>query len=376
VKYSITWVGIDDHKRELVVAVLRDSSETPEVSQVPNEDRALKRWIRNLVRGSGGGEIRLCYEAGPNGFALRRRLESFGPVICEVVAPSLTPRRPGERVKTDRRDAGKLVKLFRAGELTEIGIPSLQEEAARDLTRLRHLVTREKVRKQHHILRLLTRRGFFHAGMNWTRRHREWIQTLPWTEGADQMAFEELWSGLEELESRQRRLDQALAQLAAEESRALMVAVLRCFYGIDTVAAVSLVTEIFQIERFPSPRRLMSYLGTTSSVSQTGSREARGPVTKAGNCYARWMLVQIAWQYRKPCHVRPKLRQRREGQPVWAIEIAERARIRLHLRFRRLSARGKPTQKVVMAVARELIGFIWEAMWEVRRHETMAGRAA
>lgn len=365
----ITWVGIDDHKLELVVAVLRGQEKEPEISRLPNEDRALRRWVQRLVKKSEGGEIRMCYEAGPNGFALKRRLESMGPVVCEVIAPTLTPRRSGARVKTDPRDAGALVRLFRSGELTEIGIPEEQDEAARDLTRLHHQVTREKVRKQHHILKFLTRRGRINEGRNWTQKHRDWIKGLRWEHESDRVALEELWSGLRELESRLARLEKALGDLAQEESRAVVVSVLRCFYGIDTVAAVSLATEIFDITRFAEARQLMSYLGSTPSIQQSGSKEVRGGITKAGNIYARWILVQIAQHFRHPARVGSRLRKRREGQPAWAIEIADRAHGRLHARFVRLTSRGKPQQKVVMAVARELSGFVWEAMREAHRRQ-------
>ena len=373
----ITWVGVDDHKVELVVAVLREGEKEAEIATVPNEDGALRRWVRRLVRNAGGGEIRICYEAGPNGFALKRRLESMGPVVCEVIAPTLTPRRSGVRVKTDPRDAGTLVKLYRAGELTEIGVPELEDEAARDLTRLHHQVSREKLRKQHHILKFLTRRGRIYLGRNWTEMHRRWICELPWEQEADRVALDELLSGLGELEARLSRLNEAVGHLAEEESRAYVVAVLRCFYGIDTLAAVSLVTEIFNIGRFAEPRRLMGYLGCTSRVRQTGGKEVRGSITKAGNSYARWMLVQIAWHYRHPAVVGAKLRKRRVGQPAWAVEIADRAHRRLHRRFLRLRSRGKPVHKVVMAVARELIGFLWEAMHEARRRQGRGlGKAA
>ena len=358
---SITWVAIDDHKQELVAAVLKGRGKDPQITRLLNEDRALRRWVRRLDREAGGGEIRMCYEAGPNGFALKRRLESMGPVVCEVIAPTLTPRRSGTRVKTDPRDAGKLVKLFRAGELTEIGVPEKGDEAARDLTRLHHRVSREKLRKQHHILKFLTRRGRIYPECNWTLKHRRWIADQQWEHEADQIAFDELLSGLRELEARLTRLEKALGDLAREESRACVVSVLRCFYGIDTVAAVTLSAEIFDIARFPQARQLMSYLGSTTSVSQSGFREVRGGITKAGNSYARWILVRIAWHYSRPVKVGAGLRKRREGQPTWAIEIADRAHHRLHRRFVRLRSRGKPTQKVVMAVAREFTGFVWEA---------------
>jgi transposase len=373
---SITWVGIDDHKRELVVAVLRGREKEPEVSRVANEDRALRRWVRRLLRESGEGEIRMCYEAGPNGFSLKRRLESQGPVVCEVIAPSLTPRRSGVRVKTDRRDAGALARLYRAGELTEIGVPGEEDEAARDLTRLHHQVSRERVRKQHHILKFLLRRGCLYEGSNWTRKHRDWMKDLKWEHEADRDAFDELLSGLRELESRTSRLDAAVGRLAQEETRALVVSVLRCFHGIDTVAAVSLVTEIFRIDRFPTPRDLMGYIGITSSVRQTGAKNVRGPITKAGNGYVRWLLVQIAWHYRHRPGVGGALRRRRKDQSAWAIEIADRAHHRLHHRYVHLLYQGKVPQVATVAVARELLGFIWEALIEAERRHGRARGAA
>ena len=209
---GITWVGIDDHKLHLTVAVVvgqrhRDA----EVSRVMNEDRALRRWVRNLMRNAAGGEIRMCYEAGPNGFALKRRLEAMGPIVVEVVAPSLTPRRSGQRVKTDPIDARKLVLLFRADELTEIATPSEGDEAARDLVRTHARVVVECTRKRHHILKFLVRRGrIYRDGSHWTQRHRRWLEQHQWEDWKDEASFEELQTGLRELEDRRHRLEQLM----------------------------------------------------------------------------------------------------------------------------------------------------------------------
>jgi transposase len=363
----ITWVDIDDHKKELTVAVLVGSrGREPQVRSIANEDRALRRWVRKLVREAGGGEIRTCYEAGPNGFSLKRRLEAMGPVLVEVVAPSLTPRRSGRRVKTDPIDARRLVQLLRAGELREIAIPDEEEEAARDLVRTYHQVVQEKTRKQHHIQKFLVRRGrIYREGANWTNRYRDWLKGQRWENWKDALSFDELITGLRELEDRKRRLEETMNRVAQEDCRAMAVAVLRCFHGIDTTAALVLVTEIFEVERFRVPRDLMSYLGMTPSVYQSAEKEQRGGITKAGNRHARWVLGEIARHYRHKPGIGAGLKKRREHQPAWATAIADRAHRRLHRRYWALLNRGKPTNKAVTAVARELVSFVWEALMEV-----------
>jgi transposase len=364
----ITWVGIDDDKMNLTVAVLRGQRQKePDVRRIPNEDRALRRWARRLLRESEGGEIRMCYEAGPNGFALMRRLEAMGPVVVEVVAPSLTPRRSGQRVKTDPVDAKKLAHLYRAGELRAIAIPGEDSESARDLVRTYHRVGEEATRKRHHILKFLTRRGrIYRDGAHWTGKHRAWLREQRFESWKDTETFEELLSGLRELEDRRGRLMEVLEKLGQEDSRAMEVGVLRCFRGIDTAMALTLVTEIFDVERFAHPRDLMSYLGLTPSVYQSAAKESRGGITKTGNRYARWAIGQIAKQYRHRPHVGAELKRRRRGQPVWAIEIAERAGHRLHRRYWALLLRGMPAAKATTAVARELVSFVWEALTEAR----------
>jgi transposase len=365
----ITWVGIDDDKMNLTVAVLQGQRETEaEVRRIPNEDRALRRWVRRLLRRAEGGEIRMCYEAGPNGFALMRRLEAMGPVVVEVMAPSLTPRRSGQRVKTDPIDARKLAHLYRAGELQAIAVPGEDSESSRDLVRLYHRIGEETTRKRHHILKFLIRRGrIYRDGSHWTGKHRLWLRAQRFDSWKDTKLFEELLTGLADLEERRRRLMESLEKLAQEDGYALEVGVLRCFRGIDTAMALTLVTEIFNAERFSHPREMMSYFGLTVSVFKTAEKESHGGITKAGNRYARWALGHVARHYRARPQVGAVLRRRRRGQPVWAIEIAERAHQRLHKRYWALLLRGMPTAKVTTAVARELVGFVWEVLVESRR---------
>lgn len=363
----ITWVGIDDDKLNLTVAVLRGVVES-EVRRLPNEDQALRRWVRRLVRESEGGEIRMCYEAGPNGFALMRRLEAMGPLVVEVVAPSLTPRRSGQRVKTDPIDARKLAHLYRAGELVAVSVPDDDAEASRDLVRTYHRVGVEATRKRHHILKFLVRRGrIYREGSHWTVKHRAWLKAQRFESWKDTMVFDELLSGLRELEDRRARMAESLERLGQEDVRSVEVGVLRCFRGIDTASALTLVTEIFRVERFGRARELMSFLGMTPSVYQSAATEIRGGITKTGNRYARWVLGQVADRYRHHPEVGAVLKQRRRGQPVWAVEIADRAMHRLHKRTWALTMRGMHPSKVKTAVARELVGFLWEALVEARR---------
>jgi transposase len=366
---STTWVAIDDDKMNLTVAVLHGASEREAlVSRIPNEDRALARWHRRLLREAGENEIRICYEAGPNGFALMRRIQRLGPVIVEVVAPSLTPRRSGQRVKTDPIDAARLVHLYRSGELKPIAVPDEESEATRDLVRTYHQVGVEVTRKRHHILKFLVRRGrIYRAGAHWTAKHRAWLQAQAFEAWQDTFSFEELLSGLRELEDRRARLLVAMEKVAQDSERAFEVGVLRCFRGIDTTMALTLVTEVFDVQRFCHPRELMSYVGLTPRVYQSGSRDTRGPISKAGNRFARWALGQIAKKYRHRPAVGAALQRRRRGQPAWAVQIADRAQKRLHDRYWALLAREMPPSKASTAVARELVAFIWEALIEARR---------
>ncbi len=299
---------------------------------------------------------------------LRGRLEGMGGVVGEGMGPSLARRRSGQRVKADPIDAKKLVHLYRAGELRAIAIPNEESEGARDLVRTYHRVGEEATRKRHHILKFLIRRGrIYRDGNHWTGKHWAWLRKQQFEFWTDRLSFDELLSGLGELEDRRARLAGALERLAQDDARAMEVGVLRCFRGIDTAMAVTLVTEIFDVERFPHPRNVMSYYGLTPSVYQSGENETRGGITKAGNHYVRWALGQVAKHYRHRPVVGVGLRRRRKGQPVWAIEIADRAHHRLHRRYWALVLRSQTAAKATTAVARELSGFVWEALLETRR---------
>lgn len=356
----ITSVGIDAHKRELHVAMLIGTAATPVTWTVENEPKAIERLHRKLER-DAPGPVRVCYEAGPCGYALQRQLTK-GRVSCVVIAPALMPRKPGDRVKTDRRDARKLAELFRAGLLTVVRPPTPAEEAVRDLARARDDARDDVQRARHRLGKLLLRRGLHYAGRNWTKAHRQWIKTIDWEHVAERAVVDDYLLAIEQVESRLVDLDAQLAETAQTAPYRERVAWLRCFRGIDTLTAMLILAELHDFRRFPDARALMAYLGLVPSEDSSGDRHRRGRITKTGNTLVRRVLVEASWHYQHRPGVGPGLAARRKGQPARVIAIADKAQQRLCRRFRRLTAKDKPATKVVVAVARELAGFIWAAL--------------
>ncbi|HUM16716.1 MAG TPA: IS110 family transposase, partial [Candidatus Nitrosotalea sp.] len=357
----ITFVGLDVHKEAINVAMLQPGETRPVEWQASNDPAAVRRLVRKLQR-SAVGELRLCYEAGPCGYAVQRTIRALG-VSCVVVAPSLIPRKPGERVKTDRRDARKLAELLRAGLLSEVHPPTEADEAVRDLCRAREDAHGDLVRGRHRVSKLLLRHGWTWTGGKkmWGQGHRLWLRSLRFEHKEDQWVLEDYLLALEHLEERLRALDAQLEQTSLDPRYTSVVAALRCFRGIDTLTAICLVAELHDFMRFDSARGLMAYLGLVPSEHSSGAKQHRGEITKAGNRHARRLLIEASWHYRHhPSTL--SLRKRREGQPARVIAIADRAMLRLHRRFNRMLERGKPRPKIVVAVARELTGFIWAAM--------------
>ncbi len=357
---TTTYAGMDAHARAIHVAVLAPGAERPEEWQLANEPKAVKRLAQRLRR-MAPGPVVACYEAGPGGFALQRQLEAEG-IECQVIAPALIPRRPGDRVKTDRRDARKLAELLRADLLTAVHPPTIDQEAVRDLCRAREDAVTDRTRARHRLAKLLLRRGIAYDGRNWTLRHRRWLLTLRFEHPAAQATFDDYLRALEGVEERLRTLEQELAACAASDDYREAVGLLRCFRGVDTVTALTVLAELGDVTRFGSARQLMSYLGLTPSEYSSGARQRRGPITKTGNSHVRRILVESAWHYRHPPRVGAALRKRREGQPGWAVVLADRAQTRLYRRHRRLAAHGKPSVVANVAVARELAGYLWAVL--------------
>lgn len=362
-KGCITWVGIDAHKKSLAVAVLVGDSKVAEEFTITNDERSIRKLARKLTRAAGAGEVRACYEAGTCGYALQRRLEAAG-IVCEVIAPSLVPRKPGERLKTDRRDALKLAELQRAGVLTAVSPPTPEQEAVRDLCRCREAARADLGRCRHRLVKMLVRRGvvFDVDKRLWGAAHRMWLGTIKFDDPTDRVVFAEYRLAIEQTERRLRALDAELEKASELPLYRDHVAWLRCFRGIDTIVAMIFVAELHGIDRFESPRALAAYLGLVPSLYASGESARRGAITKTGNGHIRRALVQACWHYRHRSGPGRALRARREGQPERVLSVAEKAERRLSGRYARLKARGKNANKVLIAVARELVGFLWAAL--------------
>jgi len=355
-----TYVGIDAHKKDLVLAMLVGSEATPVTWTVANEPNAIRRLVRKLER-EAPGPVRACYEAGPCGYALQRQMTT-ARVSCQVIAPALIPRKPRERVKTNRRDACKLVELLRAGLLTEVRPPTPDEEAVRDLCRARDDAREDLQRCQHRLDKLLLRRGLHYPGKNWTRPHRQWLTTLTWPHPAERAVVDDYVVAIDHTEARLRAFDAQLGEIAAREPYRESVGWLRCFRGIDTLTAMLILAELHDFRRFASARALMAYLGLVPGEHSTGETHRRGRITRAGNALVRRLLVEAAWHYQHRTGIGVTLARRRKGQPLRVIAIADRARHRLCRRFYKMSAEHKPRPKIAVAIARELAGFLWAAL--------------
>ena len=365
-KQVTTYVGIDAHKKDLFIAMLVGTAAVPVSWTVANEPNAVRRLVRKLER-EAPGAVQVCYEAGPCGYALQRRMTT-PRVSCQVIAPALVPRKPGERVKTNRRDARKLVELLRAGLLTEVRPPTPEEEAVRDLCRARDDARTDLQRCRHRLGKLLLRRGLHYSGRNWTRAHRQWMDSLIWTHAAERVVVEDYLLAIDQVETRLSELDVRLTAIAQTDPYREPVAWLRCFRGIDTLTAILIWAELHDFRRFQAPRALMAYLGLVPGEDSTGEKHRRGRITRTGNSVVRRLLVETAWHYQHRPAVGVGLARRRKGQPGRVIAIADKAQQRLCRRFRKLATEHKPAPKIVVAIARELAGFLWAALQPAAAH--------
>jgi transposase len=348
---------LDVHKDSISVAAFEDSRLPGRpVVTIPNEPTQIRKLFSRLKK---DGEVRACYEAGSCGYEVFRQLATMG-IACDVVAPGLIPVRVGDRVKTDRRDAEKLARLFRAGELTSIRVPTECEEALRDLIRCREDAREDVLRQRHHVLKFLLRHGrIFRETKHWSLAHWKWLRAQRFVEPLAQIVFTEYVATLERTLARVTTLDQEIAKQAVREPYQALVGRLRCLRGIDTLSAMALIAEICDFARFEHPRELMAYLGLVPSERSSGGKQRRGSITKTGNAHARRIFVEASWHYRHAPARSKVMKARWEGQPQPVVEHAFKAQERLHRRYFRLTSRGKPSQVAVVAVARELCGFVW-----------------
>ena len=363
---SIIYLGMDVHKDSITIAVLPMGAKTPtHLDRLPNDFAKLKRYLERVAR---QGEVRSCYEASGAGYVLHRALREWG-YACDVIAPSLIPQRPGIQRKHDKRDACELARLHRAGELTPIRIPTEAEERVRDVVRCRETFQREILKSRHYILKFLARRGFvYREGTNWCTPHLRWLEHLTSEQSplvpADRLVFREYHALLAYKLQRRDELDRQIEQLALLPTLAPAVGRLQCFRGIGLRAAMVLATEIVDWRRFERPGQLAAYLGLVSREDSSGPRERKGSITKAGNSHCRHVLVQAAWCYHYRPHLSVEIRRRQQGQPPAVIAHAWKAQQRLHQRYEHLAYRKLP-QIAVVAVARELVGFLWAVMQDL-----------
>jgi transposase len=347
-----SWVGVDLHARSAVAAVLDGGSGELRTTRVPAASVPLVEWLLGLPL-----PVRVAYEAGPSGFGLARACARAG-IACLVAAPGKIPRAAAERVKTDRRDAERLARLLRLGELTAVRVPGELEEAARDLVRAREDARADLMRARHRLSKLLLRHELLWPRSAWTREHDRWLASLRF-EGPLAVCFDESYGAVLQAKARRDRLDQAIAELAAAPPYAEVVGRLCCLRGISTLTALALTVELGDWRRF-DPARLGAFLGLVPSEQSSGEQRRRGPITKTGNVHARRLLVEAAWHQRRPLRPSAALTARRASQPATVRAEAEAIGRRMHRRWCDLEQRGKRRTIVAVAVARELAGHCWK----------------
>jgi transposase len=357
------FVALDVHKLSIVAATLPPKGGQPELTRIETTEKAIRRYVKKL----GGPEgLAVCYEAGPGGFALWRLLTSMG-VACDVVAPSLVPVCAGDRVKTDRRDAKKLVSLFRAGLLRFVAPPTPETEGLRDLLRCRDDIRCARTAARHRVSKQLLRHGLvFRAGKkSWTKTHLAWVHAQRLRDPLAHAALEQMLIHLDGIDRQLAALDARLEQIASDQRWGWQVEKLRAFRGISTLTALGLIAEIGDFHRFSHPRELASWLGITPSEYSSGESQHRGHITKSGNRHARRLLVEAAWHYRHA--------PRRPTTGPQPTDRAWQAQIRLFHRHHHLTQQGKRSTVVTVAVARELTAFLWAEMTDQpARPQTLA----
>jgi len=355
---STPLVAFDQHAASVVAAVLLPGHRVPALHRLAADLPSISRFVERLQLAA----VRCCYEAGPCGFELQRHLLTRG-IACEVIAPPLIPRRAGNRVKTDRRDAAQLAILYRAGALTGIHVPTEAEEAVRDLLRCREDIGADLLRAKHRLSKFLVRHGRRCAdGKPWSTRFFAWLAVQRWSLPALEQTFVSYRRAIDDLIARRRTVDEDLRAALTLEPLASRVVRLRCFRGIDDLSALTIATELGDPTRFAAARQVMAFTGLVPSEYSSGASQRRGGITKTGNAHLRRILVEAAWHYRHRPAIGTSLRGRQSTAPPQARRCAWMAQHRLHARYRRLIGRGKSPQLAATAVARELSAFVWAAL--------------
>lgn len=358
-EHTEIFVGLDVAKDRHAVAVAEGgrSGELRYLGEIGANEGAIRRLVKKLAR--PGVRLRFCYEAGPTGYGLKRTIEELGHE-CAVIAPSLIPSRPGDRVKTNRRDAERLARLFRAGELTEIWTPDPAHEAMRDLVRARESAVRDRTRKRQEIRSFLLRHGRIYPGLKaWGTKYFRWLQDQSFPYPAQHAVLQELILAESQCRERVARLEEAIVDGLRDWHLAPIVEHLQALRGVRLICAVTFMVEIGDVRRFSNPRQLMAYLGLVPSERSTGDSVRRGAITRAGNARVRRVLAESAWTYRYPARVGSKKYLQTRCMPEAVRDIAWKAQARLTKRYRALIANGKRTTVATTAIARELAAFMW-----------------
>lgn len=354
---KLRYVGLDVHADTIVIAVAEaDRTPAKVLATVAHEWTALQTQLRKLA---SSAQLMICYEAGPTGFQLCRQLRNAG-YDCQVIAPSLVPKKSGVRMKTDRRDAAALAHFLRSGDLTQVWVPDEACEALRDLSRAREAAKRAELAARQQLGKFLLRHGRRWEKSTWTVTHLAWIGQQAFAQPAQQRVLADHLQAVLDATARVQRLENALAELAPQLTQLWpIICALQAFRGIALISAVTIISELGDLKRFGSARQLMAYLGLVPSEHSTGLTKQRGSITKSGNSHVRRILVEAAHHAPRVTPTSKALRKRREGLAPGVVRIANQAQQRLQSRFYALVQKGKAKSKVVVAIARELAGFIW-----------------
>jgi transposase len=358
-KRKVRFLGLDVHAETIAVAMAEPDGEVRSLGTIANGAESIRKLVKKL---GPVEELKACYEAGPTGYVLYWQLAELG-VACEVIAPTLVPMKAGDRVKTDRRDAERLVRSYRSGDLTPVWVPNEGSEALRDLVRAREAAKQDQLRARHRLSKFLLRTGQRPAAgvKAWTQAYMTWIKQIHFVPAARESTLLDYVHEIEHMAERVKRLEQAIADAVQVASPQMQEVVrgLQALRGIAQISAVTIVAELGELSRFASARQLMGYSGAVPSEDSSGQRTRRGSITKTGNAHLRRIAIEAAWSYRHRPGVGPALRKRQEGVAEPIKEIAWKAQHRLHKRYLRMAAAGKDQRKIITAVGRELLGFIW-----------------
>lgn len=364
---NIRFVGLDVHSETIAVAIAEAGGEVRSLGTIPNTPEAIRKLVKKL---GALQALRTCYEAGPCGYALSRQLTELG-VACDVVAPTLVPVKAGDRVKTDQRDAIKLARCHRAGELTPVWVPDAAHEALRDLVRGREAAKKDQLRARHRLAKFLLRHGLRAptGGRAWSAKYMKWVQQLRFEHRATEVTHADLLAEVSHVRERIERLGHSIDEVTEHlpPARKAVVDSLQALRGVARLTAVTMVAEVGEFSRFSSACQLMGYSGIVPREHSSGSRIRRGTITKTGNAHLRRVMIEAAWAYRHRPLIGTELRKRQQGLTPQVTGIAWKAQHRLNDRYRKLAGRDVPKQKVITAVGRELLGFVWAIALEVER---------